>query len=224
MEDGGGPEGGTHAWRRTVRSCSGEASVGALPAPSVGKPICCASVCVRAFVWARFTSLRAIMVMARRERGGGRHHRLTHPPTYIAVDGEVEGGGDGAVVGAAQAVAHLVGQELQLVAHVGEGVEEDAVGVGRDALAVALLVQLVRRAQPFFLLVSCACRVVCVVSGQEACAWRDADLSDPHPLAFVAPPHRGVVPRVLAPAPAEGRREGDGALGEVRKDVAGPHL
>ncbi len=67
---------------------------------------------------------------------------------YLAVDCEVKGGGDGAVVGAAQAVAHLVGQEVQLVPYVGQGVEEDAVGVGGDALAVALLAQHVRPAQP----------------------------------------------------------------------------
>jgi hypothetical protein len=75
----------------------------------------------------------------------------TKPCAHLAVDGEAEGGGDGAVVGAGEAVAHLVGQELQLGPHVGQRVVEDAVGVGGHALPVSLLPQHVCPAQPLLL-------------------------------------------------------------------------
>lgn len=51
-------------------------------------------------------------------------HRLR---LYLAVDGQRKSRRHGSMVAAAQRVAHLVGQELQLGAHVGQGVEEDAV-------------------------------------------------------------------------------------------------
>jgi hypothetical protein len=47
--------------------------------------------------------------------------------TYLLIEPQGEGGGDGAVVGARDGVTQFVGDEGQVVSHVREGVEQDTV-------------------------------------------------------------------------------------------------